>query len=160
MMKGFLCMTGSKNDAEYRKSLKVRMRIMGALFIIGIATFFTGLFAEYSDNITLDSHMLGFYSGIGAGIAGAALVLFIRCYRLIRNDELLKKTRIKNSDERILEITRRAQAVAGFVLLMSIYAICLIGGLFYPILIKILLGLAGIFLLTYVITYTVYNRIM
>jgi len=104
--------------------------------------------------------MISTYAGVGSGVMAAALVLWIRFQRILKNPEKLKAMRLSNTDERNKEIGGKAYRFASTVLLIGLYGICLIGGLWYPILIKVVGILMWIFLITYIISYKVFERKM
>ena len=56
------------------------------------------------------------------------------------------------------ELGNRASQIATYVTLFTLFAISLIGGLFYPILPKILLVVLCIFLVTYGISYQILEK--
>lgn len=70
----------------------------------------------------------------------------------------LKKSRLNNTDERIQEIGNKAFRVATYAMLAALYAVALIGGLFYPVLVEYLLLVVCTFLLVYVIAFKYYNK--
>jgi len=104
--------------------------------------------------------MLGVYSGTGTGIAVASFVLFLKNFFNLRNEEKLNAERVQNCDERNLELNQKAFQVAGLFMVGCLYIVGLIGGLFYPILVRVLLGLLSIFIFVYLITYKIYERKM
>ena len=77
---------------------------------------------------------------------------------MLNNDEKLKKSRLNNTDERIQEIRIKAFCVATYVMLGALYATGLIGGLFYSVLVKVLLFIASTFFLAYMIAFKYYNN--
>ncbi len=151
--------TASTNE-EFKKVIKSRMMRMLFLFGIGCLTIAVSYWAKDNQKVNLSDHMLGIYSGVGTGLAFGAAILWIRNFMVLRDDAKLKQSRLVSSDERIHEISMRAFRVAGYVLVVALYAAGLIGGLFYPVLVDVLFGLASIFALTYVIAYRCYFKIM
>ena len=150
-----------RTDDDYRRVLLRRQRFFIGMLIIGIFTGAIAACAEFLEwDVTLSSHTLGFYSGVGTGLSFGAIVLLVRLRRTLKNDEFLRKARIRETDERTQDINRRALAVAGYALLIAVYLICIIGGLFYPQLLTVLGVLACVFLMTYVISCFIYNKIM
>lgn len=156
----FSC-TDIHTDEGYRKVLLRRRRFFISLLLLGIVTFSVAALAEFMEwNVTLSSHTLGFYSGVGAGLTFGAIVFLVRLHRTMKDEKALRKSRIAATDERTQEINRRSLAVAGYALLIALYLTCLIGGLFYPELLAVLGGLAFVFFGTYLISYFIYNKIM
>ena len=153
--------TDVHSDEDYLRVLRRRQRIFTVMLILGVITFaVAGLASLMEWNIVLPGRSLSFYSGVGCGLCvGSALVL-VRLRLTMSNREKLRAERIKFTDERVREIARRAIATAGYTLLIGVYLVGLIGGLFYPVLLALLPALAAVFLLTYVIAFFVYNRVM
>ena len=148
-------------DEEYCGILRRRQRIFIAMLLLGVVTFAAAGAAElFSWNVALDSHALGFYSGIGTGMAFGAATLLIRLRRTMKDPDALRKARIRDTDERVAEIGRRATATAGYTLLIAVYLLGIIGGMFYPQLLILLAVLPMIFLLAYLISAFIYNKIM
>ena len=153
--------TDVHTDQEYLLVLRRQQRFYYGMLIVGILTMTIACMAEiFQWDTALTSYQYGFYSGAGGGLIGGAVVFLLRVRRTMKNPEKLRKARIAATDERTLDISRRALAAAGYVLLLALYLACMIGGLFYPELLIILAGLACIFLVTYVISYFIYNKLM
>lgn len=151
----------ARTDEEYRSILRRRQRTYIAMLLLGIATFAAAGAAQlFSWDVALDSHALGFYSGIGTGLAFGAATLLIRLRRTMKDPDALRKARIRDTDERVAEISRRATATAGYALLIAVYLLGMIGGMFYPQLLILLAVLPMVFLLTYLISVFIYNKTM
>ena len=148
-------------DEGYRRVLRRRQQLFWGMLVIGAVTCAVAAMAEFLDwNVALSSRSLGFYTGAGTGLMFGAGVFLIRLRRTLRDPKRLRKARIAATDERTLDISRRALAAAGYILLLAVYLVGLIGGLFYPEMLMALALLAMVFLLTYVVSYLIYNRIM
>lgn len=159
-MRGILCGSTANTNEEYRKVLKNRMRIMVVISIIGVITAAVGFGAEFYLNTSINEHILGVYSGVGTGLSVIGIILWIKNRLLLNNDEKLKESRLNNTDERIQEIASKSFKVAAIVMLIALYLTALIGGLFYPVLVKALLFISCIFLLSYMIAFKYYNSKM
>lgn len=159
-MKGILCGTTAKTNEEYKKVLKTRMKFTVPVIIIGIITAALGFLGKFHFKVQINDMMLGVYSGIGVGLFAVGIILWIKNRLLLNNDEKLKASRLNNTDERIQEIRNKALGVTTCVLLVALYAIALIGGLFYPILVGVLFFVICTFLLTYMIAFKYYNNKM
>ena len=153
--------TDVHTDEDYRKVQRRRQRIFLVMLALGLVTFaVAGLAVLLEWDIAVGGHSLSFYSGVGCGLVAGSLLVLVKLRATMKNKEKLREERIKFTDERVREISRRAVAMAGYALLIAVYLVGLIGGLFYPELLKVLAALAGVFLLTYVIAYYAYNRTM
>ncbi|MDD3223407.1 MAG: hypothetical protein PHX70_01660 [Clostridium sp.] len=159
-MRGPLCGCKANNNEEYRKVIEKRMKFIALLFVIGTMTLIVGLLAKYVWTVKIEDKILGFYTGVGSGLAFLSIILWIKNKVILADEEKLKKSRLMNTDERINEINNKAFKVASIALLVSLYAIGLIGGIFNPILAEVLFILVCVFLLTYVIAYKMYGKTM
>lgn len=147
-------------DDDYKKCLKKKMVAYKVLLLLGLVTIVTFQFAEEWFQITLPGFMMGFYSGIGAGLIGVSIALTLKTRRIVRSPEALRKYRIKNTDERNMNISGKSMRIAIFILLITMYLVMIIGGLWYPILTKAMAGLVYIFLFVYLISYWILSKKM
>lgn len=153
--------TNVHTDEDYRRVLRRQQNIYYVMMIVGSITCAIAAMAEiFQWETALSSYHYGFYSGAGGGLVGGAVVFLLRTRRTMNDPEKLRKARVAATDERTLDISRRALAAAGYVLLLALYLACMIGGLFYPELLMVLAALACVFLTTYVISYFIYNKLM
>lgn len=159
-MKGLFCSSKANNNEEYKKDVKARMKIMIIIFAIGSITLITSLLAKNMQSVAVSRQMLSVYSGVGTGLIVASAVLWIKNKIILADDEKLKKSRLESTDERIREISNKAFKAAGTVLIFALYVTGLIGGLFYPVLVRLLLYLVCIFLIAYVTAYKIYEKRM
>lgn len=136
------------------------MRIMVAIIFIGIITSAAGFSAKFYFHVTINEHMQGVYSGVGVGLIVCGLILLIRSRLLLNNEEKLKISRLNNTDERIQKISDKAFRIAAYVMIVVLYATALIGGLFYPVLVEVLLFIVCTFLLAYILAFRYYNSKM
>lgn len=159
-MKNIFQTSSAHTVEEYKQVIKKRMFRMGLLFLVGAIALLLSIFGNRLEGITLSEHMQGVYAGLGAGLMGACLAAFFRLLMILRNEQELKKNRLKEQDERIQAIGAKAMRMAGFMLFVSAYVIGLIGGLFYPILIAVMVILVAVFMITYTVAYHYYNHRM
>ena len=157
------CVFGGSNartNEEYRQVVKMRMRIMVGLVVIGIITAAVAIYAEYYTDSVLGGHTLGVYTGVGFGLIMAGTVLFIKHLILLKDEEKLKESRLSNTDERIKEIESKAFRAAAYVMIVAMYLVALIGGTYNPEFIRYLLLVMGAFVIAYLSTFSYYNRKM
>jgi uncharacterized membrane protein len=159
-MRGLLWGSTAKTNEEYKKVVKRRIKLMTALVIVGIITALFGLLAEFNFDLPINDQMLGVYTGVGTDLSLVGALLLFKNRILLNNDTKLKESRLNNTDERILEIGNKALRTATFVMIGTSYVGALIGGLFYPMLVKVLLFVVCIFVLTYAIAFKYYNNRM
>ena len=159
-MKGLLCNTTAKTNEEYRQVLKMRMYRFLCIGLVGTITLVTALLAEFYWKLNVPEQMLGVYTGVGAGLLCISLIMLIKNKILLGDEEKLKQSRINDADERIREISSRAFKTAAVIMLVVMYIAALVGGLFYPVLVKLLLAIISVFAFAYVVAYSVYNKRM
>lgn len=159
-MRGILCGSTVRTNEEYKEVIKSRMKIMVVIIIVGIITAAVGFLSEFYFHVPINEHMLGVYSGIGVGLFVVGTMLFIKNRLMLNNDEKLKESRLNNTDERNQEISNKAFRIASYTMLAALYAVALVGGLFYPILAEVLFFLVCVFVLTYTISFKYYNNKM
>lgn len=147
-------------NEEYKEYLRKKDKSMRWIIVVGILLAVLGFMGEYMGTVAVDDYMLGVYSGVGCGLIVARILLGIKHRRLMKDEARLKKARLEASDERIQEIGKSAFRMAAWIMIIAMYAISLIGGLWYPILSKILLVMVCVFLLAYVICYRIYEKKM
>ena len=159
-MRGLFCGTTVKNNEEYKNVIRFRMRIFILLGLVGIVTLIIALMAEYKWDTAIEEYMLGVYTGIGTGLFISSILLWIKHRLLLNNEDKLKESRLNNSDERLQEISSKAFQAGTIIMLITLYAVALIGGLFYPVLVKALLITVFAFLISYLIAYKIFEKRM
>ena len=161
-MKGFCFMSATKatNNEEYRKQIQIKNKYMWGLILLGLITAAVAYYMEFSGRVKVDDYMLGVYCGLGIGLFACGIALLIRNKRLLKDEAKLKEARLQATDERNVEIGMRAQKVATIVLIVAMYLVFLIGGLYEPILSKIMSCLICLFIVAYAIAWRVLNHRM
>jgi hypothetical protein len=159
-MIGLFCGTKANSNEEFKKVIKDRMNKMIITFAVGVITLVVALLAEYVWDTPISEHMLGAYSGAGTGLILASILFWIKNKRMLSDDERIKKSRLNHTDERIQEISTKAFKAASVSLLIGIYMLALIGGLFYPILVTATLPLIFVFIAGYIISFFIYEKRM
>ena len=159
-MRGIFCQTTATTNEEYRKELKDRNGWLLFMAIGGAGEAAAAALAESGGTLSIPDYMLGVYCGTGAGIMVAAIVLYIRNLFLLKDEEKLKKSRLENYDERNQEIRNKALLAAVKILLVVCFVTAMVGGIFYPYLIKMLLFVIYVFLFSYLIANAYYKRSM
>ena len=159
-MRGIFCQTTATTNEEYRKELKDRNGWLLFMAIGGAVEAAAAALAESGGTLSIPDYMLGVYCGTGAGIMVAAIVLYIRNLFLLKDEEKLKKSRLENYDERNQEIRNKALLAAVKILLVVCFVTAMVGGIFYPYLIKMLLFVIYVFLFSYLIANAYYKRRM
>lgn len=157
-MLGIFCATKVTSDEEYRKYAGRRCFVYAGLALIGVITAAIAIAAEYLWTVEISDMMLGVYTGVGTGLTVAGIILTIKNMLLIKDEKKLRQARIADSDERNIQISMLATKTALAVLLVGMYFAILLGGLWYPILTKILAFLLVLFMFSYMVAYRIISR--
>ena len=158
--RGIFCATTAANNEEYRKELKRRNAWYLLIVVLGILIAVAALVAEQSGVTELPDYILGVYCGFGSGIVLGMIVLFVRNLILLGNEEKLKQSRLENSDERLELIGSKASQTALKALLLVGGAGAMIGGIYEPVLIKVLVFGLDVFLFSYLAALVYYKKRM
>lgn len=161
-MKGFCFMSATKatNNEEYRKQIQAKNKCIWGLILLGLITAVIAYYMEFFGKMKVDDYMLGVYCGLGVGLVASGIAFLIRNKRLLKDEAKLKEARLQATDERNVEIGMRAQKIAAIVLLVAIYLVFLIGGVYEPILSKVMSCLICLFIVAYAIAWRVLNHKM
>lgn len=159
-IKGFLCTTTAKTNEEYREVLKKRNIWISVLALAGALIAGVTFYAWETGVSALSDYIMGVYCGFGTGVFLAAIILLVKNMILLKNEEKLKLSRLENADERFDEINKRAARITLMILLLTITAGGMIGGIFEPVLVKATVFLIDVFALSYIIAFTYYKRKM
>ena len=157
-MKGFCLFSGSKatNNEEFRKQLQAKNKALLGLILLGIISAAAAYYMEFWGKMKVDDYMQGVYCGIGVGLICSGIVFLIRNKRLMKDEEKLKEARLQVTDERNIEIGSRALRMAAFVM----YFAFLFGGLYDPMISKLMSCMICLFLIVYAIAWRVLNKHM
>ena len=147
-------------NEEYKEYLIKRDKSMRWIVLVGIILAALGFLGEFMWTVAVDDYMLGVYAGVGCGLIAAGIGISFRHRRMMKDEAKLKKARLEASDERIQEISKKAFRMAAWIMIVAMYAISLVGGLWYPILAKILFIMVCIFLVAYVACYRIFEKKM
>lgn len=98
---------------DYVSTLKRRRLILAGMLSVGLV----GMVCYFLlvPGSKLPDFVQGFYLGAASGITVAALVLLCRVQRLLKDPEARRKARIRETDEREIQIANTALRTAGFV---------------------------------------------
>lgn len=105
---------------DYEKSLKQRRWAaagMLAVGLVGLACYFLLL-----PDSGLPDFAQGFYLGAAGGLSAAAVVLLARTQYLMAHPQARRKAKIKETDEREMQIIRTAAQFAGTVTFFAAFA--------------------------------------
>ncbi len=147
-----------QTNEEYKKYLKRRFKCYIMIIIAGILMGTFGVLGEYWIDIPLDDYVMGLYLGVGAGLVLGGILRLIKSRQICEDEEKLKQARLELGDERIQEISSKAFRMAAWILIVVMYVGILIGGVFYPIIPKIMCGMLCLFLVSYTICYRIFEK--
>ena len=150
-MRGLFCPTcRAKNNEEYRAVLKKRQVNFYLFILAGIATEGFALFLNFCTRIAFTDNQMGYLLGLGVGLALGGVFGVVRIRRRMANEEKLKEWRLKETDERELEVDSLALRAVAKLLLVVLYVLLIVAGIFErKELMHVCFGLIGIFLLGY-----------
>ncbi|WP_291630420.1 hypothetical protein [Clostridium sp.] len=157
-MLGMFCGSDCKTNEEYKKVIKRRIILFIGIIVLGLTTLIVTFFGDKYLSLKISENMISTYSGFGTGLTVVGVVLLIKNILILKNEEKIRKARISNTDERIKAISLRASRFALAVMLVSMYLVALICGLWYPILTQVLFGIISVFLLSYLIAYIIISK--
>lgn len=149
-----------QTNEEYRKYLKRKTKIYIGLIVAGILMGLFGGLGEYWLDVPVDDYVLGLYLGVGAGIVLGSVLRLIKNKHIYDDEEKLKQARLEMGDERIQEISSKAFRMAAWIMIIVMYVGILIGGIFYPVIAKIMCSMLCLFLVSYTICYRIFEARM
>lgn len=117
----------AKTDEEYKAVLKMRRKVLLVPAIAGAVSIAASIFLLKSG---AREFLAGLYMGLGCGILAAAAVCFLRIRSILKDEEKIRTHRLKETDERNIQVTLKAHNTAGVMLIMTGYAILLASGFF------------------------------
>ncbi len=159
-MKGLFCGgCKARTNDEYRAVLAKRQKKMLVLLLVGLLTVVAGIVYTWINRFE-DSYSLGFVFGFGTGLAFGALLAIVKIRKTLRSEEKLKEARLKETDERELEVGNQALRLAAKVMLAALYVFLIVGGLFWEEIMLACCALLCIFLFSYVFAQKYYNKQM
>lgn len=157
-MLGMFCGSDCKTNEEYKKVIKGRILLFIGIIALGLITLIVTLFGDRYLNLKISENMISTYSGFGTGLIVVGVVLLVKNILILNNEEKIRRVRISNTDERIKEISLKASRVALGSMLVTMYLVGLIGGIWYPVITQILFFIISLFLVVYVIAYKIISR--
>lgn len=140
----------AKNNEEYRAVLKKRQVGLYLCILAGMATEGLVLFLNFCTRMTFPEYRLGYLLGLGVGLIFASMVGLVRIRRRMASEEKLKEFRLKETDEREIEVDSMAYRATAKLLLMALYVLLIAAGVFErEELMYVCFGLVGLFLFSY-----------
>ena len=150
----------ANTNEKFKKVIHTRMNLFIVFLVLGIISVVVVLTAQPLWKISIRQDIRVAYIGFGGGLIFVSLSLLVKNRKILADEVKLKENRLNNTDERNLEIRNKAFMTASTILLISVYACGLIGGLFNPVIWDVLMFLVGIFLIGYLIAYKAYEKLL
>ncbi|MCF0146972.1 MAG: hypothetical protein HUJ77_01100 [Clostridium sp.] len=157
-MLGMFCSSNFKTNEEYKRVIKGRILLFIGLIVLGVVTLIITFFGDRYLNLKINESMTSTYSGFGTGLTVVGILLLIKNVSILNNEDKLRKVRISNTDERIKEISSSASKIALGFMLVTMYLVGLIGGLWYPVITQVLFLIICLFLVVYMISYKIISK--
>lgn len=158
MIKYLLSYRPIHSDEEYIRYLKANNKLFMVIGILGAILLISFYSAHYIMQMNISSHALGFYTGAGGALIAVALETIVKNRRIMKNQKLVHKMRIKHSDERNVEISSKAFKFGALMQFLAIYVLALIGPFIDPRLSNLAAGLIAVYLLGYSISYFILSK--
>lgn len=159
-MKGLFCSEcKARTNEEFRQVLKKRARNLWILFGIGICTAAAGFIAGYFW-VEILPHQIGMVAGIGTGMVLGCTIALLRINGYLRDEEKIKKERLRETDERELEISSKALKATAKLLLAALYIVMIVGSMFYAPCVVVCSLLIVTFLIGYMVFRHHYEKVL
>ena len=135
--------------SDYEKSLKQRRLYFLAMLLVGVVGFVC--YFLLVPGSSLSNHAQGFYLGAATGITAGALIFLVRTQKLLTNPKAQKKARIKETDERQVQILQEAAFTAGMITFFGAAAALFVVLPISPEAYYALLGMVALYTLSFAI---------
>lgn len=143
---------------EFRKTLTNQIKGFIVLEFLGAFTCLLCLVAEFTSLFRVSEYISGFLLGFGLALIAISTAMIIRKRKILKDEALLKKERLKYTDERNVLISTHATGVATLILLFTLY-ICFIICIFLYRKVAILLAIPLlIFVLSFLLASHYFNK--
>lgn len=158
-MKGLFCgVCKARNNEEFRAVLRKRELRMWFLFAVGLLTAALGLACWFVFGEQTDDYRVGLITGFGVGLGLGAVVAVWKIRKIMSNEERLKEERLKETDEREIEVNNQALQATAKLLLLVLYILMIVGAMFMEELLGVCWFLIAVFLLSYTLFHKHYER--
>ncbi|MEG2644593.1 MAG: hypothetical protein RR965_05295 [Enterococcus sp.] len=142
----------SKLDQEYLKSLKRfnRYYLATAIMLITclVILFLGTSFYELKINQRASDYLSGFLLAIAV----------IRNQKLMKDPKLLKKKRIKNSDERNVEIMKKSLQFTSYFMVIALVLTSVAGSFLSEVIMQMASLLIALFFISYLVCYLYFKK--
>lgn len=149
-----------KTNEEYLNHLKKGMKTSVLTLIVGISTIAIAVLNEVFGFVDDNSLVNGLYAGLGTGIVIGSIIGILKSKKVMKNETLLKKERLKKQDERNQLIADKALKAATATILLISYAAVLVAGFYSKVALFCFWFIAVVFGLSYQCFVMYYNKKM
>lgn len=155
-MRSLFCpMCKAKNNEEYREILKKRRYRFFLFILAGLATEAVVLYVHFCTGIKISDYHLGFLLGLGGGMALGGVVGILKLRRHLKDEGKLKELRLKETDERELELDSLALRGTARILLAALYVLLVVGGILAN---DLLLWISWGLILLYLLSFALFRK--
>lgn len=144
---------------DYKKVLQGRCVLFTVFTILGFVTVGVSLFLAIFDLLDDSlSYAIGFYAGVGSGVAVSCLVGLIGTRKLMKNEQKMRTEFIKETDEREKEVTLRAASFTALVLIAIAYVAMMVTVVLNRTAFYTLLAVAAVFFVVFLSSRAWYDK--
>lgn len=149
----------AREGDDYRAVLKGRCVLFAVFIALGFTTLAVSLFLAIFDVLDSSiSYAIGFYAGVGIGVAVACLVGLISTRRLMKNEQKMRLEFIKETDEREKEVTLRAASATALALIAVAYVAMMVTVVLNRTVFYTLLAVAVVFFVVFLSSRAYYAK--
>ncbi len=150
----------AKNNIEYYTILKKRLFYLWIMFSAGLVAAILGFIVFWFELFNIDAFQAGILSGFGIGLIAGSITGMFRIRKTMSSEDKLKESRLKETDERELALNSKALRMSAYIVLICLYILMIVGGIFEPIIMYVCSFLIGIFLISYYLLRLHYQKTM
>lgn len=150
----------AKNNIEYCTILKKRLFYLWIMFSAGLVAAILGFIVFWFELFNIEAFQAGILSGFGLGLIAGSITGMFRIRKTMSSEDKLKESRLKETDERELALNSKAFRMSAYIVLICLYILMIVGGIFEPIIMYVCSFLIGIFLISYYLLRLHYQKTM
>lgn len=139
----------AKNNIEYCIILKKRLFYLWIMFTAGLVAAILGFIVFWFELFNIEAFQAGILSGFGVGLIVGSITGMFRIRKTMSSEDKLKESRLKETDERELALNSKALRMSAYIVLICIYILMIVGGIFEPMIMYVCSFLIGVFLISY-----------
>lgn len=149
----------AREGDDYRAVLKGRCFLFTVFIVLGLATLGVSLFLAVFDLLDDSlSYAIGFYAGVGIGVALSCFVGLLGTRKLMKNEPKMRAEFIKETDEREKEVTLRAASATALTLIAAAYVAMMVTVVLNRTVFYTLLAVAAVFFAVFLSSRFYYSK--